>query len=189
MRATNYVKEPRSWYRFLKENHLTRWKAYFYLNEHVSKQNCRIWGTAVNNEFYLWSELVVSGKRSHPAQQTIELLRSKYSGCIISRNSEIKWSFRSWNLTPLNFLLWDDVKWEVYADNSQTNQHLKENILRVITDIEPTSNVTNNFARRMASKILCSIHNFLIYFTYWSNKRLKFVMDKSSSCYWIILYQ
>ncbi|GFV76822.1 DUF4817 domain-containing protein [Trichonephila clavipes] len=48
-----------------------------------------------------------------------------------------EWPPRSCDLTPLDYFLWGYVKSLVYADKTQTLDHLEDNIRRVIADIRP----------------------------------------------------
>ncbi|GFS52284.1 DUF4817 domain-containing protein [Trichonephila clavipes] len=56
---------------------------------------------------------------------------------LISRYGPVNWPPRSCDLTPLDYILWGYVKSLVYADKSQTLDHLEDNIRRVIADIRP----------------------------------------------------
>ena len=40
---------------------------------------------------------------------TIDVLRQTFDGHLISRNGDVNWSSRSWDLTPLIYFLWDAV--------------------------------------------------------------------------------
>ncbi|KZC08930.1 hypothetical protein WN55_00321 [Dufourea novaeangliae] len=83
--------------------------------------------------------------------ESINLLPSKFSDRIISRNSAVNWSSRPCDLTPLGYFLWVYVKDQVYADNSRFIEALKTNIRRVIDEIEPQLciNVIKNFNERI----------------------------------------
>ncbi|GFX97902.1 DUF4817 domain-containing protein [Trichonephila clavipes] len=56
---------------------------------------------------------------------------------LISRFGPVNWPPRSCDLTPLDYFLWGYVKSLVYADKSQTLDHLEDNIPRVTADIRP----------------------------------------------------
>ena len=73
----------------------------------------------------------------HTSGETIDLLRQKFPGGVISRNGDYNWPPRSCNLTPLDFFLCGYVKDKVYADAPQSIQELKEKIRAVIDEIEP----------------------------------------------------
>ena len=55
---------------------------------------------------------------------------------MISRKEEISYSPRSCNLTPLDYVLWDYVKFLVYADKPRTVTQLKDNITCIIREME-----------------------------------------------------
>lgn len=112
---------------------------------------------------FLWPELhdmdlenmwfQQDGATCHTGNETIDLLREKFPGRVISRRGDIDWPPRSCDLTPLDYFLWGYVKGKVYADDPQTIDQLKDNIRRVIGDIEPQlcDNVMENFTKRMVA--------------------------------------
>jgi hypothetical protein len=73
----------------------------------------------------------------HTSGETIRLLQTKFPGRVISKNENINWPPRSYDLTPLDFYLWGDIKQKVYANNPQTIEELKENIRVTIHEIQP----------------------------------------------------
>ena len=74
----------------------------------------------------------------HTSCDTVNLMKEKFEGLIISRNEDISYTPRSCDLKPLDyFLFWGYVKSLVYADKSQTVTHLKNNITRVVREREP----------------------------------------------------
>ncbi|GFT13581.1 putative DD41D transposase [Trichonephila clavipes] len=77
------------------------------------------------------------GATSHTARATIDLLKDTFGDGLISRFGPVNWPPRSCDLTPLDYFLWGYVKSLVYADKSQTLDHLEDNIRRVIADIRP----------------------------------------------------
>lgn len=77
------------------------------------------------------------GATCHTARDTINLLHEKFDGFVISRGGDVNWPPRSCDLTPLDYFLWGYVKSQVYANKPRTVQALKENITRVIREIEP----------------------------------------------------
>ena len=81
------------------------------------------------------------------------MLRSKFQSRIISQNCEVNWPPRSCDLTSLDYFLWGYAKSNVYANNPKITDDLKEEIRRVILEIEPKSftQLIDNFTKRMAS--------------------------------------
>ncbi|GFW81886.1 DUF4817 domain-containing protein [Trichonephila clavipes] len=77
------------------------------------------------------------GATCHTARATIDLLKDTFGDRLISRFGPVNWPPRSCDLTPLDYFLWSYVKSLVYADKSQTLDHLEDNIRRVIADIRP----------------------------------------------------
>ncbi|GFW09355.1 DUF4817 domain-containing protein [Trichonephila clavipes] len=77
------------------------------------------------------------GATCHTARATIDLLKDTLGDRLISRFGPVNWPPRSCDLTPLDYFLWGYVKSLVYADKSQTFDHLEDNIRRVISDIRP----------------------------------------------------
>ncbi|GFT59180.1 putative DD41D transposase [Trichonephila clavipes] len=75
------------------------------------------------------------GATCHTARATIDLLKDTFGDRLISRFGPVNWPPRSCDLTPLDYFLWGYIKSFVYADNSQTLDHLEDNIRRVIADI------------------------------------------------------
>lgn len=93
------------------------------------------------------------GATCHTSGETIELLREKFPGRVISRNGDFNWPPRSCDLTPLDFFLWGYVKDKVYSNAPATIEALKENIRAEIREIEPQlcENVMENFLKRMTT--------------------------------------
>ncbi|GFW14032.1 DUF4817 domain-containing protein [Trichonephila clavipes] len=77
------------------------------------------------------------GATYHTARATIDLLKDTFGDHLIFRFGPVNWPPRSCDLTPLDYFLWGYVKSLVYADKSQTLDHLEDNIRRVIADIRP----------------------------------------------------
>ena len=90
------------------------------------------------------------GATCDTARETIELLREKFTGRVISHNCDQNWPPRSCDLTPCDFLLWGFVKSRVYANKPQTIPELKAEIRRVIGETEPQlcGNVIENLVKR-----------------------------------------
>ncbi|GFW01932.1 DUF4817 domain-containing protein [Trichonephila clavipes] len=77
------------------------------------------------------------GATCHTAHATIDLLKDTFGDRQISRFGPVNWPPRSCDLTPLDYFLWGYVKSLVYANKSQTLDHLEDNIRRVIADRRP----------------------------------------------------
>ncbi|GFU64399.1 DUF4817 domain-containing protein [Trichonephila clavipes] len=69
------------------------------------------------------------GATCHTARATIDLLKEFHVF------GPVNWPPRSCDLTPLDYFLWDYVKSLVYADKTQTLDHLEDSIRHVIADI------------------------------------------------------
>ncbi|GFW25666.1 uncharacterized protein TNCV_1309271 [Trichonephila clavipes] len=91
------------------------------------------------------------GATCHTARATIDLLKDTFGDRLISRFGPVNWPYRSCDLTPLDYFLWDYVKSLVYADKPQTLDHLEDNIRRVIADIRPQmlEKVIENWTSRL----------------------------------------
>jgi len=77
------------------------------------------------------------GATCHTATDTINLLHTKFPGRVISRKGDVNWPPRSCDLTSLDYFLWGYVKSQVYKNNPQSIPELKDEIIRVIGEIEP----------------------------------------------------
>ncbi|GFY22248.1 putative DD41D transposase [Trichonephila clavipes] len=91
------------------------------------------------------------GTTCHTARATIDLLKDTFGERLISRFGPVNWPPRSCDLTPLDYFLWGYVKSLVYADKSQTLDHLEDNIRRVIADIriQMLEKVIENWTSRL----------------------------------------
>ncbi|GFT01096.1 DUF4817 domain-containing protein [Trichonephila clavipes] len=91
------------------------------------------------------------GPTCHTARAIIDLLKDTFGDRLISRFGPVIWPPRSCDLTPLDYFLWGYVKSLVYADKSQTLDHLEDNIRRVIADIRPhmLEKVIENWTSRL----------------------------------------
>ncbi|GFW54443.1 DUF4817 domain-containing protein [Trichonephila clavipes] len=91
------------------------------------------------------------GATCHTARATIDLLKDTFGDRLISRFGPVNWPPRSCDLTQLDYFLWGYVKSLVYADKSQTLDHLEDNIRRVVTDIRPQmlEKVIENWTSRL----------------------------------------
>ena len=68
------------------------------------------------------------------ATSTIELLRQTFDGLLIS---DVNWSPRSSDWTPLDYFLWGVVKEKCYVDKPETIAILEANIHDAIAKIRP----------------------------------------------------
>ena len=91
------------------------------------------------------------GATCHTAKATIDLLNEKFSGRLISRNTNFGWPPRSCDLTPMDFFLWGHLKSKVYSNNPTTIQQLKDEIIKQIGQIRQQlcKDVIKNFEHRM----------------------------------------
>ena len=75
------------------------------------------------------------GATCHTTEATFDILRPVFEDRIISRRANVVWPPRSCNLTPLDYYLWVAVKDKCYADKSEANEALKDNIREAIGEI------------------------------------------------------
>ena len=72
----------------------------------------------------------------HISEAILDVLRLIFEDRVSSRRTDIVWSPRSCNLTPLNYYLYGAVKDKCYADKPETIDALKDNIREVIGEIQ-----------------------------------------------------
>ncbi|GFX13619.1 DUF4817 domain-containing protein [Trichonephila clavipes] len=101
----------------------------------TSTNKTAAFGVKLIHKWELWFQQ--DGTACHTARATIDLLKDTFGDRLISRFGPVKWPPRCCDLTPLDYFLWGYVKSLVYADKSQTLDHLEDNIRRVIADIRP----------------------------------------------------
>ena len=91
------------------------------------------------------------GATCHTANETMQLLQTKFNGRVISQRGDVNWPPRSCDLTPLDFFLWGYLKDKVYINKPQTIEDLKEEIRRNIAEICPQlcQHVMENFIERI----------------------------------------
>ena len=91
------------------------------------------------------------GTTCYTSRDKVNLLQEKFEGFTISRNGDINYPPRSCDLTYLDYCLWGYVKSLAYADKPRTVTHLKDNITRVIREIEPQlcEKVIENWVTRL----------------------------------------
>ncbi|GFW80992.1 DUF4817 domain-containing protein [Trichonephila clavipes] len=119
---------------------------------------CSLWPGGIIDPYFfkndeghneLWFQQ--DGAICHTARATIDLLKHTFGDRLISRFGPVNWPPRSCDLTPLDYFLWGYVKSLVYADKSQTLDHLEDNIRRVIADIrsQMLEKVIENWTSRL----------------------------------------
>lgn len=91
------------------------------------------------------------GAKCHTAAESRELLKTRFADRFISLGDNIEFPPRSCDLTPLDFFLWGYVKEKVYANNPTTIPELKNEIRRIIGEIQPhlCQNVIRNLNKRI----------------------------------------
>ena len=91
------------------------------------------------------------GAKWHTAEATLYILRHVFEDRIISRRADIVWPARSCDLTTLDYYLWGAVKDKCYADNPETIDALKDNIRKVIGEIQlRITDVLKNWTDRVS---------------------------------------
>ena len=90
------------------------------------------------------------GATCHTAKSTMNFLRQKFPGRVVSKGGDIDWPPRSPDLTAPDFFLWGFLKSKVYANKPKTLDELKDNIRAEITAISPEmlANVMENARKR-----------------------------------------
>lgn len=117
---------------------LVIFRNHFLLEGYVNKKNCRIWkshpygvdfGLAQSPYFFNRpssqhiNQLFMAsiGRNGWHLVSTITgttwLFQTKYPGCVISRQGDVNWPPRSYDLTPLGFFLWGLLKGKVNANS------------------------------------------------------------------------
>jgi hypothetical protein len=91
------------------------------------------------------------GATCHNSRETINIIKEKFPGRLISLRGDQERPARSCDLTPSDFFMWSYAKSKVYANNRRTIQQLKAKILRIIADITPDicERVIINFIERV----------------------------------------
>ena len=95
------------------------------------------------------------GATAHTAWSSMELLRERSPGRLISLRGDLPWPARSPDLAPCDFFLWDYLKSIVYNDRPRTLAHLKTNIWNAIAEIpvDMLQRVARNFRNRLIQYI------------------------------------
>ena len=91
------------------------------------------------------------GATCHTANVTIDRLRTVLENRIFSRNSDVNWPSRSYELTPLNYFLWGAIKDKHQANHREKIEALKHEIEVAIHGIETQTieNALINWVDRM----------------------------------------
>ena len=95
--------------------------------------------------FNIWFQQ--DGAACHTGKAKLDVLRRVYADRIISRRADVVWSFRSCDLTPLDYYLWGTVKDKCYADKPETIDALKDNISE--KQLHTIDNVLKNWTDRV----------------------------------------
>lgn len=95
------------------------------------------------------------GATCHTADATMNILRERFEGMVISRRGDVNWPPRSCDLTPLDYFLWGFLKSQVYANKPQSTDALKVNITQAISQIQPDlcGRVIENWTTRVRATI------------------------------------
>ena len=110
------------------------------------------------------------GATCHTANETMQLLQTKFNGRVISQRGDVNWPPRSCDLTPLDFFLWGYLKDKVYINKPQTIEDLKEEIRHNIAEICPQlcnmswkislkELICAATAKAVICQMFCSTHN------------------------------
>ena len=67
----------------------------------------------------------------------MDILHERFENMVISRGSDVNWSPRLYDLTPLDFFHWGYLKSQIYTNKPQTIDALKVNITNAIQQIQP----------------------------------------------------
>ena len=76
------------------------------------------------------------GRYCHTAEATLDVLRPLFEDRIISRRTDVVYSLRSCDLTPLECYLWGAVKDKCYVDKPETIDAVKDNIREALGEIQ-----------------------------------------------------
>ena len=91
------------------------------------------------------------GATSHTARQSMDVLRERFPGRLISLRGDVPWPARSPDIAPCDFFLWGYLKSNVFQERPSTIEDLKEVIIRKVQEIPPdmTHRVMQNFRKRV----------------------------------------
>ena len=87
------------------------------------------------------------GTTCHTAEATLVVLRPVFEDRIISRRADVVWPPQNYELTPLDYYLWDAVKDKCYADKPKKIDALKDIIREVVGEkqLRTIDNVLKNW--------------------------------------------
>ena len=76
-----------------------------------------------------------NGATFHTAEAILDILRSVFKDCIISRRADVVGPPRNCDLPPLDYYLYGAVKDKCHVDKPETIDALKDNIRETIAEI------------------------------------------------------
>lgn len=86
-----------------------------------------LWPTLDNTDLTdIWFQQ--DGASYNTTRQTIDLLRTKFNGHVISRNGDVNWPERSCDLTPVDYFLWGYLKDQISHCKPKTINQLKSSV-------------------------------------------------------------
>ena len=83
---------------------------------------------------YIWFQQ--DDATCHTAEATLDVLLAVFEDRIISPRAVAVWPPRNYDLSSLDYYLWDAVKDKCYANNPETIDALKDNIRETIGEIQ-----------------------------------------------------
>ena len=91
------------------------------------------------------------GATCHTAEAILGVLRPVFEDLIISHIADVVWLTRNYDMTPLGYYLWPNVKDKCYDDKPETIDALKDNIREAIGEIQlhTIDNVLTNWTDRV----------------------------------------
>ena len=100
-----------------------------------------------------WPFRQQDGATCHTAEATFDVLRRVFEDRFISRRADVVWPHRSCDLTPLDYYLWDAVKYKCYADKPEAIDAFKDNIREVIEATERKQHTIDNILKYWTDRI------------------------------------
>ena len=105
----------------------------------------------------------MDGATCHTAEAILFVLHPVFKDRIISLRADVVWPPRSWDLTPLDYYLWDNIKDKCYAAKLETidaSEAINEIQLYTIDNV--LKNCTDRVGYCMARR--CSHLNEIIFY-------------------------